>query len=157
MKHTSMPQQPDHFVLLQQKLEISRAYATWPLCRVFNDQCPSIRWPIISVTYKLKFQKGVDGRTRDVLEQCMTTCRKAARTQANRRSSARIGASAKEIRGYLTTHFLQRVYNAVPPLYLNEMANDFSNKKVEVPKRSWWSNPRCVGTMYDNLRKGNRI
>ena len=30
----------------------------------------------------------------------MTTCRKAARTQANRRSSARIGASAKEIRGY---------------------------------------------------------
>ena len=42
---------------------------------------------------------GVDGRTRDVLERCMTTCGKAARTKPKKRSRARKEASAKEVRG----------------------------------------------------------
>ena len=38
--------------------------------------------------------KGVDGRTRDVLEQCMTTCEKAGRIKAKKRSRPRREASA---------------------------------------------------------------
>ena len=41
----------------------------------------------------------VDGRTRDVLEQCMTACGKAAGIKQTRRSRARKEASAKEVRG----------------------------------------------------------
>ena len=44
--------------------------------------------------------EGVHGRTQDVLEQCMTTCGKAARIQTKRRSRARKEASANEVRGY---------------------------------------------------------
>ena len=43
--------------------------------------------------------EGVDVRTRDVLEQCMTTCGKAAVMKAKRRPRARKEASAKEVRG----------------------------------------------------------
>ena len=38
---------------------------------------------------QVKVPKGFDGRTRDVLEQCMTTCGKAARMKAKRKSRAR--------------------------------------------------------------------
>ena len=44
--------------------------------------------------------KGVDGRTRDVLEQCMTTCGKAAGIKAKGRSRARKEDTAKKVRGY---------------------------------------------------------
>ena len=44
--------------------------------------------------------KGVDGRLRDVLEQCMTACRKAPGIKAKKRSRARKEASAQEVRGY---------------------------------------------------------
>ena len=49
---------------------------------------------------KLKFQKAVDGQTRDMLERCMTTCRRAAGTRAKMRSRARKEALAQEVRGY---------------------------------------------------------
>ena len=41
-----------------------------------------------------EISKGVDGRTRDVLEQCMTTCEKAGRIKAKKRSRPRREASA---------------------------------------------------------------
>ena len=44
--------------------------------------------------------KGVDGPTRDVLEQCMTTCGKAAGIKAKGRSRARKEDTAKNVRGY---------------------------------------------------------
>ena len=44
--------------------------------------------------------KGVDGRSRDVLEQCMTICGRAAGTTAKMRSRARKEASAQEVRRY---------------------------------------------------------
>ena len=43
---------------------------------------------------------GVDGRSRDVLEECMTTCGKAAGIKAKMGSRARKEASAKEVKGY---------------------------------------------------------
>ena len=45
-------------------------------------------------------KKGVDGRIREMLEQCMTTCGKGSGIKAKRRSRARKEASAKEVRGY---------------------------------------------------------
>ena len=49
---------------------------------------------------QIEVPKGVDGRTRDVLEQCMTTCGKSAGIEEKRRPRARKEASAKEVRGY---------------------------------------------------------
>ena len=43
LKHASVPQQLDHFVLLRQKKEISRTYTICPLCRVYNDHRTSMR------------------------------------------------------------------------------------------------------------------
>ena len=44
--------------------------------------------------------KGVDSRTRDMLERCMATCGKAAGARAKRRSRTRREASAQEVRKY---------------------------------------------------------
>ena len=49
---------------------------------------------------KVEVSKGVDGRTRDMLERCMATCGRAAGTRAKMRSRARKEASAPEVRGY---------------------------------------------------------
>ena len=49
---------------------------------------------------QVEVPKGVDGRTRDVLKQCMTTCGEAAGTKANRKSRAGKEASTEEVRGY---------------------------------------------------------
>ena len=49
---------------------------------------------------QVEVPKGVDGRTRDVLEQCMTTCGKAAGIKAKKEIRARKEASVKEVRGY---------------------------------------------------------
>ena len=43
---------------------------------------------------KVEVPKGVDGRTRDMLERCMAICGRAAGTRAKMR------ASAQEVRGY---------------------------------------------------------
>ena len=51
LRHTSMPQQLDPFVLLQKKMEISRTNAIWLPCCLYNDHCNSMKWPITSVTY----------------------------------------------------------------------------------------------------------
>ena len=48
---------------------------------------------------KFEVPKGVDGRTRDMLERCMATCGRAAGTRAHMRSRARKEASAQEVRG----------------------------------------------------------
>ena len=45
---------------------------------------------------QVEVPKGVDGRTRDVLEQCMTTCGKAAGIKTKRRSRARNAASLSQ-------------------------------------------------------------
>ena len=49
---------------------------------------------------KIEVPIGVDGRTRDMLERCLATCRKAAGFKAKVRSRARNEASAQEVRGY---------------------------------------------------------
>ena len=49
---------------------------------------------------KTEVPDGVDSQTRDMLERCMTTCRRAAGTRAKMRSRARKEASAQEVRGY---------------------------------------------------------
>ena len=49
---------------------------------------------------QVEVPKGVDGQTRDMLEQCVTTCGKAAVIKAKRRSRARKEASAQEVRRY---------------------------------------------------------
>ena len=49
---------------------------------------------------QVEVQEGVGGRTRDVLEQCVTTWRKATGIKAKNRSRARKEASAQEVRGY---------------------------------------------------------
>ena len=49
---------------------------------------------------KVEVPRGVDAETRDVLERCMATCRRAAGTKTKRRSRARKEASAQEVRGY---------------------------------------------------------
>ena len=51
---------------------------------------------------KVEVPKGVDGRTRDMLERCMATCG----TRAKMRSRARKEASAQEVRGYYK-HFAE--------------------------------------------------
>ena len=49
---------------------------------------------------KVEVPKRVDGQTGDMLERCMATCGKVARTRAEMRSRARKEASAQEVRGY---------------------------------------------------------
>ena len=49
---------------------------------------------------KVEVPRGVDGRTRDMLERCMATGGKAAGTRAKMRSRVRKAASAQEVRGY---------------------------------------------------------
>ena len=49
---------------------------------------------------KIEVPKGVDGRTRDMLERCTATCGRAAGTRAKMRSRARKEASGQEVRGY---------------------------------------------------------
>ena len=55
---------------------------------------------VVQVIYKVKYQKELMVKTRDVLEQCMTTSGRAAGVKARRRSRARREASAKEVSGY---------------------------------------------------------
>ena len=43
---------------------------------------------------------GVDNQTRNMLERCMETCGKVAGARAKRKSRARKGASAQEVRRY---------------------------------------------------------
>ena len=38
------------------KTEINKTYATWSLCRVYNNHCTSMERPTTSTTWKLKFQ-----------------------------------------------------------------------------------------------------
>ena len=49
---------------------------------------------------KVEVPKGVDGRTRDILERCMATCGKAAGARAKMRSRTRKEASVQDVRGY---------------------------------------------------------
>ena len=49
---------------------------------------------------KVEVPRGVDDRTRDMLERCLTTCGRAAGMTAERRSRARKEASAEEARRY---------------------------------------------------------
>ena len=49
---------------------------------------------------QVEVPRGVDSRTRNMLEHCMATCGKAAGARAKMRSRARKEASAQEVRGY---------------------------------------------------------
>ena len=53
-----------------------------------------------SSSIQVEVPRGVDSQTRDMLERCMATCRKAAGARAKRRSRARKEVSAQEVRGY---------------------------------------------------------
>ena len=53
-----------------------------------------------SSSTQVESPKGVDNQTREMLENCMATCGKAAGARAKRRSRARKEASAEEGRGY---------------------------------------------------------
>ena len=97
-RQTSMRQQPDHFALWPPKMEDNRTYASWSLCRVYNDHCTSMKWSTTFGNMKVEVPKKVDSQTRDMLERCMATCGKAAGTRAKMRSRARKEASAQEVR-----------------------------------------------------------
>ena len=49
---------------------------------------------------KVEVPEEVDGQTRDMLERCMTTCKRVAGTRAKMRSRTRKESSAQEARGY---------------------------------------------------------
>ena len=49
---------------------------------------------------KVEVPKGVDGRTRDILERCMETCGKAAGARTKMRSRARKEASLQDGCGF---------------------------------------------------------
>ena len=56
--------------------------------------------PTIPSSTQVEVPKGVDSRTRDMLERCMATSGKNAGVRAKSRSRARKEASAQEVRGY---------------------------------------------------------
>ena len=58
---------------------------------------------------KAEVPDGVDGQTRDMLERCMATCGRAARTRAKKRSRARKEASAQDVRGYYNNLLKQNI------------------------------------------------
>ena len=76
------------------------------ICKLITVPCVQRSLYHTEVTQRLWWQKkvevsrGVDGRTRNMLERCMATCGKAAGTGAKMRSRARKEASAQEVRGY---------------------------------------------------------
>ena len=53
-----------------------------------------------SSSAQVEFPEGVDSQTRDMLERCIATCRKAAGARAKRRSRPRKEASAQNVREY---------------------------------------------------------
>ena len=89
MKHTRMPQHPDHFV---QKTGNNRTYTICPLWRVYTDHCTSMRWPINSVIWRLKFQKELTVE----LEMCWNNVRRPAK----KKEIPCTKASTEEVRRY---------------------------------------------------------
>ena len=81
LKHTSMPQEPDNYFSLRQKMDINKTYAIWTLCRVCNDHSTSMRWPITSVAYTLEFQKELTVE----LEMCWNSVWRLAERQLESR------------------------------------------------------------------------
>ena len=74
------------------------------MCRLITMPCVQRSLYLNEVTndfgnVKVQVPKVVDGRTRDMLERCMATCRKAAGTRAKMRSRARKEASHQEVGG----------------------------------------------------------
>ena len=68
---------------------------------MYNDHCRSLYLNEVTNDFdniKVEVPKGVDGQARDMLERCMATCGKAARTRAKMRSRARREASAQYVR-----------------------------------------------------------
>ena len=97
LKHTSVPQQLDHFGD-NRKLKTTKIYnlTTMPWVQrslYLNEMTDNFG------NIQVEVQEGVDGRTRDVLEQCMTTCGKAAGIKAKGKSRAQKEASAEDVRG----------------------------------------------------------
>ena len=74
--------------------------------------------------------KGVDSRTRDVLEQCMTICGKAAVFKPKRRSRARKEVSAKEVRAY-QKQFAEKKHLEYKSWDGNEVFDLFDRRKVK--------------------------
>ena len=96
LKHTSMQQQPGHFVSWLRETE-NNWISTTSVC---SDHCASMKWSTFPAAHKLNCQKGVDSQTRDMVERSMFTCGKAAGARVKRKSRARKEASAQEVRGY---------------------------------------------------------
>ena len=77
----------------------------------------------------VEVQKGVAGRTRDMLERCVATCGKAAATRAKMRSRARKEASAQEVRGYYK-QFAEAKHLEYKPWVDNEVFDRIDMRKV---------------------------
>ena len=99
LRHTCMQQQPAFCFLTTEKGNEQ------DICKLTTTPCVQRSLYLNGRTddfgnLKVKVPKGVGGRTRNVLEQCMTACWKTAGVKAQRRSRARKEASAREVRGY---------------------------------------------------------
>ena len=97
MKHTSMTQQLDHFVLFNRKGKQQDIYNLTAM------SCVQRSFYLNEMTnnfgnIQVEVPKGVYGRTGDVLERCMSTFGKAAGIKAKIRSRVQKEASAKEVR-----------------------------------------------------------
>ena len=102
LKRISMPQQPDQFCFVT--TEKRRQQDIYNLTAMPCVQRSLYLNEVTDDFSKIQVEapKRVDGRTRDVFEQCMTACGNAAGIKAKRRSRARKEASAQEVRGYYT-------------------------------------------------------
>ena len=73
---------------------------------------------------QVEVSKGVEGRTRDVLEQCMTACGKATGIKAKKRSRARNEASATEVIAYYK-QFAEAKHEEYKSWFDNEVSDLF--------------------------------
>ena len=80
---------------------------------------------------KVGVPKGVDGRTRDVLERCMATCGRATGTRAKMRSRARKEASVQDVRGYYK-QFAEAEHLEYKSWVDNEVFNLIDMRKIKL-------------------------
>ena len=103
LRHTSMPQQLDSFCFITKEngnqQDICNLTTMLSVQRSLNLDGMTNNFSNMHI----EVPKGVDGRIRDVLEQCKTICGKAAGIKTRRRSRARTEASAKGSKRILQT------------------------------------------------------
>ena len=95
-----MQQQPDHVLFVTTENGDRQ-----DICNMITMLCVQQSLYLNEVTnnfgsIKNEVPRGVDSRTRDVLEHCTTTCGKVAGSRAKMRYRARKETSAQEVQGY---------------------------------------------------------